>query len=256
MATKHKKQDIFDFNKLSPEEGNSNIEAYRAKRVESFEENNKIIHDSLHEFYWQQQDIFQKSTEDEKIMQISRLHAMAEVSGWLIGDFLLTIEERLKETGSQYPTLSEWFRAHAELLPFSRAAMYNYVNIRKGVSFQHFIDFGVKAALEVAKIKDVDLRQKVIKTASEKIEKEPSVRVDVIKDVIEQELHREHEKEKKRKEKKKERQKTQRAEVHISVTKRGKSIVITPEESEFDLVLDAIHANINRIKDYVLLNKE
>lgn len=251
MPVKVKSQ-LFNLSNLSDEDKVDFMIKYRDKQMSNFAENEEEIKFAITRFYDEQQNIFESASADEQVMQISRLHAMAEFSGWVLGEFLLRIEDQIQNPNDPrkqgYKTLSDWFDKNSEFLPFGRSAMYNYISIRKKAELSDFIALGVKGTIELTKIESPEIKKEVVQAV-----KEQKLTVPQIKSLVQKKVDQEIEREFGLKLKQKEQQKKLRNKVHFDVTIRGNKITITAEDTdEASLLNDVLLELEPQIKDRLL----
>lgn len=120
---------------------------------------------SIKAFYEEKYELFSEATDIEQAMILSQLHQFHEYIEWIIGDFLLKIDESIMcGKKKDYKSLNDWLDQNYSLLGFARSTAYKYVKIRRSINEDIIDKIGMPKAFTIAKITD--------KTNNEKIKKE------------------------------------------------------------------------------------
>lgn len=216
-----------------------------------FADGNMAVYKELLFQYNTFSDQFRNGTEDEQIMLLNRFHQISEFSGWIIGDFLLIVEDKIekehvKMTKGRYNSLRDYFEINKEYLGFGYQAGYNYIKIRKGLTFDEFKLTGIKKGLAIAAAPEElkpQLIEKVMDKSKKMTEKELQLEIANYKENINNA---------KKVEKQAEEKKIVKAVKYDMVTnKGGNKITIESHSFSIELMQDALNHYEMQIKAFI-----
>ena len=223
------------------------IESSREKRFENY---NMQMHNEMLGVYNTYSEQFRVGTEDEQIMLLNRFHQLSEFSAWIIGDFLLIIEDKIekehvKMTKGRYNSLRDYFDINKNLLGFSYQAGYNYIKIRKGLTIDEFKRIGVKKGVAVATAPE-ELKERLIQEIMDNPKMtEEQVKLDIAK-------YRENLSHAKKVEKQEEQKKIAKTIKYDILTNKGADrMTIDSKSFPIELMQDAIFYFEMQIKAYI-----
>jgi hypothetical protein len=106
---------------------------------------------------------------EQAIRLIDAASRTAIISGWIIGEMLLKVEEAIsKDTpGFEYNSMSEWFDNFEGILPFRRSAAKQYKDIARSISLEDFSRLNYNKAKAIIKVKDETERAALVAKAIE-----------------------------------------------------------------------------------------
>lgn len=137
-------------------------------RIDMFEKNNTQVRNDMLTTYEEYSEKIEKGSDDEQIQILSRFHQGQDFFKWMLGDFLMKIENQInskKKTG--YNSLGHFLEKNEDLLGFGRTSGFDYVKVRKNLTIEQFRRIGIRKAVAVASIPDPIIRDEFIKQASQ-----------------------------------------------------------------------------------------
>jgi hypothetical protein len=242
MAFKVKQRDEVDENlpEISHED---RLLTARKKRVV---ENDRVTRESIRQAIDHHREVMDTGTQEERINHYSAMHVQREVGGLLIGHGFIEEKRRISAGESSYASLNELFEQNADVLPFGRATLYQYIKIAEAVPIDYFEKMTVKKAIAVSQVRDDKKREQLIKTVIEKKLDDSET-----KSLIENFFEREKEKNRVKKEAVIEEAKE---EVKVLVIGDGSptDVILRVNRKYKDAVKNVLSAEIDRMKPRIL----
>lgn len=164
MAFKVKQRDEVDEN-LPEVSHDDRLISARNKRVY---ENDRVTRESIRQAIDHHREVMETGTQEDRINHYSAMHVQREVGGLLIGHGFIEEKRRIEAGESSYSSLNELFAQNADVLPFGRAMLYQYIKIAESVPIDYFEKMTVKKAIVVSQVRDDRKREQIIKTVIDK----------------------------------------------------------------------------------------
>jgi len=157
-------KDVLEFNIVpDPEDVKAQQERYSAGMMKRYAQNDTAIYTDMLKTYEEFSTQFDRGTDDERIMLLTRLNQVKEFSGWMIGDFLIRIEDEINHGSRRgYFSISDYLLKNEALLGFGKSAGFAYMAARKAVTMEQFKRLGIKKTSVVATIPDPVRREEII----------------------------------------------------------------------------------------------